>query len=355
MLRLRNFKRFVPISKQYLRFLSSGRMEYYDDCARKQTVVIEPLPDREMIRVKGDEVVNFLQGLITNDVTQLQKDPNINSIYGMFLNKSGRVLYDTILYRTKDADKVLIECDKNISNELRRHLRIHRVRRKLEIDPYHDEYKVWTVYDPDVDENEPEKQINELFYPRHITICTDPRLRNLGKRIIARSDNEFGDLAKMYARLGHVAVTHPTTEHNYRNRRYTFGLAEGVWEMPPGKCFPLESNCDFLNGVDFHKGCYLGQELTARVYHTGVVRKRHMPIRFATPTNDAERKDVVTPLGGKVGTILGSTSSRALGLMRVERALHSRELQVGSGRCYVIKPKWWPEEDADRVSVLKGT
>ncbi|KAL9898780.1 putative transferase CAF17, mitochondrial [Glossina fuscipes] len=355
MLHLRNFKLFLPVVKKYLRFQSSGRTDYYDECAKKQNVVIEHLPEREMVRLKGDDVIEFLQGLVTNDITQFQKNPNINSMYAMFLNKSGRVLYDTILYRTKDPDKVLIECDKNISNELRRHLRLHRVRRKLQIDPSHDEYKVWAVYDPDVDENEPEKQINELFYSKHVIVSADPRLRNLGKRIVARSDNEFSDLAKMYARLGHVVVTHPTTDWNYRDRRYTFGIAEGIWEMPPGKCFPLESNCDFLNGIDFHKGCYLGQELTARVYHTGVVRKRHMPVRFTVPPADAERKDVTSPIGAKVGTIIGATSNRALGLIRVERALHSRDLQVDSGRCYVVKPKWWPEEDADRVSIVKGS
>ncbi len=101
----------------------------------------------------------------------------------------------------------------------------------------------------------------------------DPRLPELGWRIFGPSDwtptisNNTGKIVQ-------------EDEERYKDLRYTLGVGEGVVEIPFGKSFPLEVNGDFLHGISFHKGCYLGQELTARTHHTGVVRKRLMPFRY---------------------------------------------------------------------------
>lgn len=96
----------------------------------------------------------------------------------------------------------------------------------------------------------------------------DPRLNELGWRIFVPKNNSSLFPPK------DIAIS---TESSYTKLRYALGVAEGARELPSAACFPLESNGDYLHGVSFHKGCYLGQELTARTHHTGVVRKRIMP------------------------------------------------------------------------------
>lgn len=98
----------------------------------------------------------------------------------------------------------------------------------------------------------------------------DPRLNELGWRIFVPREKSNSFSPK------DIAIS---TESSYTKLRYALGVAEGVKELPSAACFPLESNGDYLHGISFHKGCYLGQELTARTHHTGVVRKRIMPFR----------------------------------------------------------------------------
>ena len=138
----------------------------------------------------------------------------------------------------------------------------------------------------------------------------------------------------------------------FRRLRYTLGVAEGAAEIPPAKCFPLEYNADYLHGVSFHKGCYIGQELTARVHHTGVVRKRIMPVRISGGGAKEDANFVDAAKGKRVGKLRGQLDcGRALGLMRVEECLAAaaggvRVEAEGEGDigCAVAKPHWWPQE-----------
>lgn len=100
---------------------------------------------------------------------------------------------------------------------------------------------------------------------KSIKYFVDPRVNRLGWRLLVPAGQ------KVEIELG--------KDIGYKRLRYSLGVAEGVNELPSGNCFPLESNGDYMHGISFHKGCYIGQELTARTHHTGVVRKRIMPIR----------------------------------------------------------------------------
>ncbi|XP_037946563.1 putative transferase CAF17 homolog, mitochondrial [Teleopsis dalmanni] len=307
----------------------------------KTRLIIEPLTDRELIRVSGKEVVPFLQGLTTNDMKHLNSDQSLSndSMYTMFLNKAGRILYDSIIYRTKDVNTFLIECDKGISEQLRQHLRLYRVRRKIVIEAAGDKYKPWIVFNPD----DGDINFDSSGVIGNMQFCTDPRIRELGVRVIAGVKNEWDDIAEIFSEADKVTVSPPTNDCNYRIRRYKYGVGEGVTDLPPGKCFPLEANGDYLHGVSFQKGCYIGQELTARVYHTGTIRKRFMPIRLTAPVSK-EVTTVQLASGANIGTIRGISRDRAIGLLRVEQALGAPKLLIDGADCYVEKPKWWPAE-----------
>lgn len=332
-----SFARFIETTNN---FMWVHRNEKFAD----KRLVVEQLTDRVLVRVKGEEVVPFLQGLITNDMTHLQSGSTplakTSAMYTMFLNKAGRVLYDSIIYRTPEPNTYLIECDKFISNELRRHLRLYRVRRNIQIDAVDGEYRPWIVFNP---VGSVVRMDSSVQVGKEVISTPDPRIRDLGTRVITKSDKTWKDLANMFSKSGDITVAKPTNDCNYRMHRYRYGVGEGVQDLPPGKSFPLEANCDYMHGVSFHKGCYLGQELTARVHHTGVVRKRIMPLRLSVPASP-KTINISTEAGTNVGVIRAANLDRALGLLRVEQALASTKLFVDGNLCYVEKPYWWPSE-----------
>lgn len=339
---LRNNRLPKLLSSRWFLQQCHGRNNSSNSITEKK-FIIEPLEQRKLIRVKGEDVISFLQGLTTNDMRQLQVSPSA-SIYTMFLNKAGRVLYDAIMYRTPaEESTILIECDQDISNELMRHLKLYRVRRKIQIDNIAEELNIWSLFN--AHEDPAVNRLNSAEMPtsmEDIVIVQDPRLSCLGHRLLTPADTTSTDLSNMYKDLCQVNVEGPSSEYNYRLHRYTVGVAEGVLDMPPGKQFPLEANCDLLNGVSFNKGCYVGQELTARVHHTGVIRKRHMPVILNAPLSPKTSNAIFNEAGAKVGNILGSTKNHAIGLLRIEQVVKAKELKIDGNVCCVEKPKWWP-------------
>lgn len=325
-------------------------------------IIGEKLKERGLLRVYGEDVVQFLHGLITNDMGLLRKGSP--AMYSMFLNKPGRVLYDAIIYRTSQDDTYLVECDKSVSNELRRHLRLYRVRRKVEVDVINSDFNVWVIFNnpPGDILSEPalystsvegsvalklgDKKAEPNDFPEEVIICKDPRLKALGTRVVVPSSFDIVDVNRLFA---DVELNHSEAGNSYKLLRYKLGVGEGVIDHPPLKCFPFESNLEYLHGISFHKGCYLGQEFTARTYHTGVVRKRLMTV-YIPHKVDKSSLDVQTPNGKVVGKLRGIEEKYGLAILRVDSAQDSMYLQVDNTPCKVKKPYWWPIELPERVA-----
>lgn len=315
---------------------------------------------RSILRMQGNEMFQFLQGLITNDISHVKDiDGNVDgAMFTMFLNKPGRVLYDAIIYaRPTYNQSCLIECDQAIADDLRRHLMLYRVRKKIDIQIINDELNVWAGYmdcrHTSNNCNAPQ-QIAEL--PKslenskchEIIACSDPRLNQIAMRFIVPKKFQLQDFQQIYDQNA-VECVLSTDEYNYTEHRYVHGICEGSIEMPPLKMFPFEVNCDYLHGISFHKGCYLGQEFTARTYHTGVIRKRIMPIvlnqsncaidmdfQYDTPiTNDADRM---------IGKLKGIRNEHAIGTLKVDEALASKYLKIGAHTAATQRPSWWPRK-----------
>ncbi|KAH8243247.1 hypothetical protein KR032_005926 [Drosophila birchii] len=333
--------KFLRLARQPLRNLHQGRIPSARlFTGNEPTFTLEPLANRELIRVHGPEVVQFLQGLVTNDVSRIESEDGPPSIYAHFLNKGGRVLFDTIIYRTHRPDTLLVECDREASSDLRRHLRLYRVRRRIDIDSVDDEYTTWVIINPKTSPSYPVSSNNEIF------VAPDPRLPALGTRVLAPADMNTAQLGKCFPTFGTAGS--PTAENNYQLLRYKLGVGEGNRELPPGKCFPLEANADYLNGVSFQKGCYIGQELTARIHHSGVVRKRYMPVRLTTQLDADSSHEVTSVAGAKVGQLFGSVQNFGVALLRIEKALNGPQLIVDGEHCFADRPNWWPEDLAGK-------
>jgi transferase CAF17, mitochondrial len=284
---------------------------------------LEKLENRAVLRVSGIEASAFLQGLITNDMRHLEE--GATSMFCMFLNTKGRVVFDSIIYTDSAAENsFLVECDKAAENLLKKHLTMYKVRRKINIEC--PSVSVYAAFG-----EQAEGKIDELASNNKTLVTSpDPRLKDLGFRLIDL-DNKLS----------------PSCSGLYKGLRLGFGVGEGIEELPLGNCFPLEANCDYLHGVSFHKGCYIGQELTARTHHTGVVRKRLMPI-FIPKLSDLPPIDTVImdPDGKNVGKLRGiNKSGEGVALLRINEVLKAaNNLKIGDYGAVTKKPDWWPSE-----------
>ncbi|XP_058803558.1 putative transferase CAF17 homolog, mitochondrial [Phymastichus coffea] len=328
------------------------------------------LHERSLLRLEGEEVSDFLQGLITNDMRHLKE--GATSIYSVFLNIKSRVLYDTIIYKSERENMFYVECDTAIINNLSKHLKMYKLRRKVDIHSMDDKMKVWIVYD----ENSASQNIDEFrvksksigrIFPcgsndskasklvENICIYTDPRISELGLRILTESNVSHNEIIK-HLNFPDSNFILSKNISDYRAFRYKLGVAEGVQDLPPGVTFPLEINCDYLHGVSFHKGCYIGQELTARTHHTGVVRKRIMPLILDGNENqqfDTDEK-IINENEKIVGKIRNQEGKFVIGLIRIIEALASKKLTVKNCTLKLVKPQWWPMESQKVEATLKS-
>lgn len=281
----------------------------------------QQLTSRAVIRVSGPDAGPFLQGLMTNDIRHVEEE-NVQSMYCMFLNNQGRILYDALIYRGLSPGDFLVECDDECQSALLKHLTMYRIRKKVSVSPGSD-LGVWALFE----------QPSTLKEGDFI-VTRDPRMKELGWRVVGCKNLLNETLSSIH-------------EDEYSRLRYSLGVGEGARDLPPGTSFPLECNCDYLHGVSFHKGCYLGQELTARTYHTGVIRKRLMPLTFASPPEDLSVGNPVhDEKGSKIGKLRALTpgSVYGLGLLRIQQALSAVKLTVESSPVRTHRPSWWPIE-----------
>ena len=311
----------------------------------EKILLAQRLNERSLLRLSGKDANLYLQGLITNDMKHLES--GASSMYTMFLNSKGRVLYDSIIYNTNIENTFYVECDSNASLYLKDHLMHFKVRRKVNIDLLSDEFSVWAlafkdyiinpkdVYNYKPVLNELKKNLPQLI------ITNDPRLPSMGLRVLTQKDyNLVSEIKK-------VADVNVQGENFYKFLRYNLGIGEGLNELPLEKCFPMEINGDYLHGISFHKGCYVGQELTARTYHTGVIRKRIMPLKFneeVSITQPGIPIFSVSQLTKAIGKVFGVEQTSGLGLLRIEEALKADELITFKKKCYTHRPFWWPNE-----------
>lgn len=309
-------------------------------------LIFENLQHRCLLRVSGNEVFEFLQGLITNDINHVKDASSDNAMYTMFLNKPGRVLFDAIIFkRHNDINSCLIECDRAVENDLKKHLMMFRVRKKINIESTNDELSVWAGFRNDCSASASETQ--NITTPKKtsdsVIACLDPRLNQLGVRFVAPSSFDIGHFQEIYE---NVECVTSNEKYDYTEHRYVHGVSEGSIEIPPTKIFPFEANCDFLHGISFHKGCYLGQEFTARTYHTGVIRRRIMPLLIETEgaINFAFDTPISNETDQSIGKLKGIRNKHAIATLRIDQALSSNSLKIGTFIASTYRPSWWAKK-----------
>lgn len=228
--------------------------------------------------------------LVTNDPNRA---PRHTGSYTAFLNSQGRVLNDAFIYPLPKTDSEaastdepawLIEVDKKEVATLLKHLKKHKLRAKLKLRGLEDgERTVWSAWK---DHAEPrwaaynlEADASSPFSPTSaIAGCVDTRAPGFGSRIVTPGAEDLRTHLPDESQITGFEVS----IDSYAVRRMLHGVAEGQDEIIRDSALPMECNMDMSRGIDFRKGCYVGQELTIRTHHTGVVRKRIVPVQLYT-------------------------------------------------------------------------
>ncbi|XP_066264845.1 putative transferase CAF17 homolog, mitochondrial isoform X1 [Branchiostoma lanceolatum] len=287
------------------------------------------LEERSLVRVAGSDTVPFLQGLITNDMESLNIENR--TLYTMILNVQGRVLYDILLYNLQTSPaappSLLLECDQSVVPALIKLLKMYKIRKKVDISSVGDEYSVWALL--------PGTSDPPVFVSDTGMSVTDPRIPDLGNRVVLKCGTNL------------VFDCTEGTSEDYHTLRYKLGVGEGVNDLPPGNCTPLESNLAFLNGVSFDKGCYIGQELTARTHHTGVIRKRLMPVTLDRPSSLEAGSTLTNEKGKNVGKFRHAQGVHGIALVRLAHSQEKLYCKQDSGEEVGLTaetPQWWPQD-----------
>lgn len=259
------------------------------------------LTHRALVAISGQDSTSFLQGMVTQNMMLGQdpvRTPRHTGTYAAFLNAQGRVLHDVFIYPSssltaspsatgaQEADPSwLIEVDKSEVTNLLKHLKKHKLRSKLTLRALdEDEQTVWSSWNEESESlrwaayNLESTSSESTSSQSSILTCVDTRAPGFGSRIITPGS---GDLRTHFT---DNQIISPSSEEvplsDYTLRRILHGVPEGQTEIVRESALPMESNMDLMRGVDFRKGCYVGQELTIRTHHTGVVRKRILPVQL---------------------------------------------------------------------------
>ncbi len=261
------------------------------------------LVKRALIQIKGPDKVLFLQGLITNDVATLEQR---KLIYAALLTPQGKFLFDLFIFQIEDV--FLIDCERERTSELIKRLSMYKLRSKVEITDLSDTYKVFAVS-------------NKQLMPNEIQIA-DPRLKELGYRLYTKNPSIDLELS-----------------NNYENHRISLGVPDGSRDIPIDKGVILEYGFDELQAIDWKKGCYMGQELTARTRYRGLVRKRLLPVKI-----EGESPPPFMPIflgDTEVGEMRSSASECGLALLRLGFIRDSLpKLTCGNSQLTPYIPNW---------------
>jgi folate-binding protein YgfZ len=248
------------------------------------------LEDRGVVSVAGADAASFLQGLLTNDVEGLGPS---EARYAALLTPQGKILFDMIVVRAPDADGAayLLDCSAAQAADLARRLGFYKLRAKVAVADESAGRAVAAFWG-----GEPAPIEGGLLYP-------DPRDPRLGWRAIVPRP--------IAAALG--------SEHaaEYEGLRIGVVAPKGGLDFVYGDAFPHDANLDLLHGVDFDKGCYVGQEVVSRMKHRGTARRRVARVKLAGPPPMPGTPVLDRELA--VGTLGSSSGREALALLRLDR------------------------------------
>ena len=248
------------------------------------------LEDRAIIYVNGADAKDFLQNLVSNDINKVTEN---SSCFASLLTPQGKFLYEFIIIKHKSG--FFIDCEKSQSEEIFKQFKLYKIRSKVEILNLSNEFVVASFgYEKYLSIEGSEDIVGFTFKYREDPIILDPRNKNLGARLII-------NLEKLYLSLKKLGLKNDKID-NYHALSHKLGIVPKDLGKLQNKLFGIECNFEELNGIDFKKGCYVGQENTARIKLKNKLSKRLLPIEVID--GNLSENETITNNGVEIGRIL---------------------------------------------------
>ena len=285
------------------------------------------LEDRGILYINGVDAKEFLQNIISNDIYKVNED---NSCFASLLSPQGKFLFAFIIAKHKSG--YFIDCEKSQTEGLFKQLSIYKLRSKVEIMNLSNEFVVATFNREKFLKFEGSKDVpgNTIKY-REDSILLDPRNKNLGARLII-------NLEKLYLSLKKLELKDSPVDEYYQ-LSHELGIPQKNMNELQNKLFGIECNFDELNGIDFKKGCYVGQENTARIKLKNKLSKRLLPIEVIE--GELNQDDLIYNGDFQVGKVLiGNEYPFALIKYLDDNFNQENEFKSKNARLKIKIPSW---------------
>jgi len=285
------------------------------------------LEDRGILFVNGLDAKEFLQNLVTNDINKVD---NSNSCFASLLTPQGKFLFDFLIVKHKNG--YFIDCEKKQADNLFKKLNIYKLRSKVEIMNLSNEFVIAAFsYEKFMSFKESKDILGYTFKYREDPILLDPRHKKLGGRLII-------NLEKLYLSLKKLDLK-SSEPNEYYNFSHELGIPQRDMDKLSDKLFGIECNFEELNGIDFKKGCYVGQENTSRIKLRNKLSKRLLPIQLIK--GNLEEGASIFNNKNEVGKVL-INNDQPFGLIKYlsDHFNHEAEFRSENAIFKIKKPDW---------------
>ncbi len=278
------------------------------------------LPDRGVVKIAGADARKFLNGLITSDIAKV--DP-AHAAFAALLTPQGKIIADFILAEAAPADGggFFLDCPRALAPMLLQRLNFYKLRAQVTIEDLSEKLGVMAIW-------------GATGTSEYGLCYDDPRLPELGSRCMLPPHLVAAAAAELGAELVEASM--------YEAHRIALAIPRGGLDFVYGDAFPHETDMDQLGGVDFAKGCFVGQEVVSRIEHRGTARTRVVAVRF-----DSFAPDAGTPVSAgrkSVGTLGSTAQGRGLAMLRLDRVADAlaagEQLTAGGVELRAVKPAW---------------
>ena len=293
----------------------------------KNEVII--LEDRGFIQVKGVEAKDFLQNIVTNDVAKVTDKL---TVFSSILTPQGKYLFDFFITKIKDI--YLLECEKKSTLEIIKVLNYYKLRSKVDFIDLSEKYVAAVISLEKFKEIEnSDISLGKRVNYREDPVYIDPRNINLGAKIISKLENIHLTIKKLNLTMG--------DKKKYYNKSFQLGIPQMQLDKLRDKIFGIENNLDELKGIDFKKGCYVGQENTSRIKLRNKLRRRILPVQKVA--GEISENQIIKYKGNEIGKIMIS-KPYSFALIKVVdpdlNEFNNKELACGNSKIKILKPDW---------------
>ena len=299
-----------------------------------ETIVLD---DRGFVKINGDEAKSFLQNIVTNDI---EKITDSLTLFSSIFTPQGKYLYEFFILKFEDG--YLLECEKKLTSEIIKIFDFYKLRTKVNL------IDVSKKYTNIIISLEKFKEITKTEHVKGSTlscekgstlscenerIYVDSRHKNLGAKIITKIENAENIIKKLDLKK--------IDKKNYYEKSFALGIPQLNLTKLKDKIFGIENNLDELNGIDFKKGCYIGQENTSRIKLRNKLRRRILPVQKIT--GEISENDIIKYKDSEIGKIM-IDKPYSFALIKVVdpdlKEFTNTELTCGKSKVKIFKPEW---------------